>query len=232
MIKYSVVIVDDHTLLSQAIAAMVNTFSKFKVLYTCKNGKELIDKFSSSPKFIPDVVLMDINMPIMNGIETTEWITKKHQDVNVMALSVEDEEESEGKRVISNNGDSIQDIESSNDGSKVDMHAVLLDNESVHTIGFEDAEGNDIRNSDPNINVSKMYNKNLTTLIKKQGRQPKKQNGYRFQEEIKKLMYGYSDDLNPSDETSELMEQYIIEYLSNICNLVLRRSHRGGHNCM
>ena len=112
------------------------------------------------------------------------------------------------------------------------MHAVLLDNESVHTIGFEDAEGNDIRNSDPNINVSKMYNKNLTTLIKKQGRQPKKQNGYRFQEEIKKLMYGYSDDLNPSDETSELMEQYIIEYLSNICNLVLRRSHRGGHNCM
>ena len=92
MIKYSVVIVDDHTLLSQAIAAMVNTFSKFKVLYTCKNGKELIDKFSSSPKFIPDVVLMDINMPIMNGIETTEWITKNHQDVNVMALSVEDEE--------------------------------------------------------------------------------------------------------------------------------------------
>ena len=92
MIKYSVVIVDDHTLLSQAIAAMVNTFSKFKVLYTCKNGQELIDKFSLSPKFIPDVVLMDINMPIMNGIETTEWITKNHQDVNVMALSVEDEE--------------------------------------------------------------------------------------------------------------------------------------------
>ena len=92
MIKYSVVIVDDHTLLSQAIAAMVNTFSKFKVLYTCKNGQELIDKFSSSAKFIPDVVLMDINMPIMNGIETTEWITKNHQDVNVMALSVEDEE--------------------------------------------------------------------------------------------------------------------------------------------
>ncbi|KGL58975.1 response regulator transcription factor [Polaribacter sp. Hel1_85] len=92
MIKYSVVIVDDHTLLSQAIAAMVNTFEKFKVLYTCKNGQELVDQFSSSPKFIPDVVLMDINMPIMNGIETTEWITKNHQDVNVMALSVEDED--------------------------------------------------------------------------------------------------------------------------------------------
>ncbi|WP_158839259.1 response regulator transcription factor [Polaribacter sp. L3A8] len=92
MMKYSVVIVDDHTLLSQAIAAMVNTFPKFKVLYTCKNGQELIDKFSASPEFIPDVVLMDINMPIMNGIETTEWITNNHGSVHVMALSVEDED--------------------------------------------------------------------------------------------------------------------------------------------
>lgn len=92
MIKYSVVIVEDHTLLSQAIAGMVNTFDKFKVLYTCKNGQELIDKFSESPKNIPDIVLMDINMPIMNGLETTEWITKNHPIVNVVALSVEDEE--------------------------------------------------------------------------------------------------------------------------------------------
>ncbi|MFD2529501.1 MULTISPECIES: response regulator transcription factor [Polaribacter] len=92
MIKYSVVIVDDHTLLSQAIATMVNTFSKFKVLYTCKNGQELVEKFSASAKYIPDIVLMDINMPIMNGIETTDWITKNHESVNVMALSVEDED--------------------------------------------------------------------------------------------------------------------------------------------
>ncbi|WP_439127865.1 response regulator transcription factor [Polaribacter sp.] len=92
MIKYSVVVVDDHTLLSQAIAAMVESFSKFKVLYTCKNGQELVDKFSISPKHIPDVVLMDINMPILNGIETTEWITNNHENVNVMALSVEDED--------------------------------------------------------------------------------------------------------------------------------------------
>ncbi|WP_088324326.1 response regulator transcription factor [Polaribacter tangerinus] len=92
MIKYSVVIVDDHTLLSQAIAGMVNTFPKFKVLYTCKNGQEVIDKFSASPKNVPDLVLMDINMPIMNGIETTSWITENHETVNVMALSVEDED--------------------------------------------------------------------------------------------------------------------------------------------
>lgn len=90
MKNYSVVIVDDHTLLSQAIGAMVDTFDKFSVLYTCKNGRELTEKFLSSPKNVPDVVLMDINMPIMNGIETTQWITEHHSNVQVMALSVED----------------------------------------------------------------------------------------------------------------------------------------------
>ena len=91
MKEFTVVIVDDHTLLSQAIQAMVNTFDKFRVLYTCKNGEELVNKFSE-PENRPNVVLMDINMPIMNGIETTEWISKNYSFVNVMALSVEDED--------------------------------------------------------------------------------------------------------------------------------------------
>jgi DNA-binding NarL/FixJ family response regulator len=91
MKTYTVVVVDDHTLLSQAIATMVNTFANFNVLYTCKNGQELIAKFSDT-KTIPDVVLMDINMPIMNGIETTAWISKHHPKTNVMALSVEDDD--------------------------------------------------------------------------------------------------------------------------------------------
>ncbi|WP_407704734.1 response regulator transcription factor [Tenacibaculum tangerinum] len=88
--KYSVVVVDDHTLLSQAIEGMVNTFDKFKVLYTCKNGKEVVEKFLASPKNVPDVVLVDVNMPVMNGIETTEWIVSNYPNVHVMALSVED----------------------------------------------------------------------------------------------------------------------------------------------
>jgi len=88
--KYSVVVVDDHNLLSEAIAGMVNTFDKFKVLYTCKNGKEVEEKFTDSPKNIPDIVLVDVNMPVKNGIETTEWIVDKYPHVHVMALSVED----------------------------------------------------------------------------------------------------------------------------------------------
>ncbi len=88
--KYSVVVVDDHTLLSQAIESMVNTFDKFKVLYTCKNGKEVEEKFKASPRNIPDIVLVDVNMPVMNGIETTELVVNNYPNVHVLALSVED----------------------------------------------------------------------------------------------------------------------------------------------
>ncbi len=88
--SYSLVIVDDHTLLSQAIGAMVDNFDQFSVLYHCKNGEEMIQKFSDFPKNISDFVLRDINMPIMNGIETTQWVSENHPNVNLMALSVEE----------------------------------------------------------------------------------------------------------------------------------------------
>lgn len=91
MKKHTVVIVEDHLLLSQAIGNIVDSFDDFEVICLCNNGKELTEKFSTSDK-IPDVILMDINMPIMNGIETTEWLTKHHPNVKVLALSVEDDE--------------------------------------------------------------------------------------------------------------------------------------------
>lgn len=90
MKKFTVVVVDDHTLLSHAIQSMVDTFENFKVLYTWKNVQDLIDKISQSDKFIPDIILMDVNMPIMNGIEATTLVNKNFPSVNVIALSVED----------------------------------------------------------------------------------------------------------------------------------------------
>ena len=52
------------------------------------NGKEVIEGLESGIQ--PKVILLDINMPIMNGIETTAWITENYPITNVMALSVED----------------------------------------------------------------------------------------------------------------------------------------------
>ncbi|MDI1255285.1 MAG: response regulator transcription factor [Flavobacterium sp.] len=89
---HTVVIVEDHTLLLQAIAGIVDHFEHFEVSYLCKNGLELLEKFKFQ-KNIPDIVLMDINMPVMNGIETTKWINDNYPQVKVLALTVEEDEE-------------------------------------------------------------------------------------------------------------------------------------------
>jgi|SRR5690606_7404004 len=90
--NYTVAVVDDHFLLSQAIGGLVQDFENFNVLYLCKNGQELLDKFKKDGKNIPDLVLMDIKMPILNGIETTEQLKEKYPDVKVIALSIEEDE--------------------------------------------------------------------------------------------------------------------------------------------
>ena len=90
--KHSVVVVDDHTLLSQAISGLVDGFHNFKTIYSCKNGQELINSLKTR-KPIPDIVLMDINMPILNGIETTKHLKEHYEDIRVLALSIEENEE-------------------------------------------------------------------------------------------------------------------------------------------
>lgn len=91
MKTYSVAIVEDHVLLSQAIGGLVDSFDHFKVCYLCKNGKELITRLEENSN-TPDIVLMDINMPIMNGIETTTWITEHFPSIDVIGLSIEEDE--------------------------------------------------------------------------------------------------------------------------------------------
>ncbi|GAB1855925.1 response regulator transcription factor [Flavobacteriaceae bacterium MHTCC 0001] len=92
MTTYKIAVVEDHLLLSQAIASLVNSFKAFKVLYTCKNGKELLTKLKT-PTNIPDIILMDVNMPILNGIETTEIVKKEYPNIKVLALSVEENDD-------------------------------------------------------------------------------------------------------------------------------------------
>jgi len=93
MKNQNVVIVEDHILLSQAIASLVNSFENFNVIYLCNNGKELLDQIKNTPNSIPDIVLMDVNMPILNGFETTEILKKDYPDIKVLALSVDESDD-------------------------------------------------------------------------------------------------------------------------------------------
>lgn len=90
MKKNKVAIIEDHTLLSEAIAEVVDKFDQFEVAFLCKNGAELIEKLKITTP--PDIILMDVNMPIMNGIETTKWLSENFPDIYVLALTVEEDE--------------------------------------------------------------------------------------------------------------------------------------------
>ncbi len=85
-----VVLADDHGLLRHGLANLIKSFGGYEVLFEADNGnhfKQQLDK-----KQLPDIVLMDINMPEMDGYETTLWLKKNHPLVNVLALSMYDNE--------------------------------------------------------------------------------------------------------------------------------------------
>ena len=89
MKKKSIVIVDDHILIAKALEGIIGNFSEFEVIYVSENGKDLIQKFEEG-NTIPDIILLDISMPIMDGFETAARLSKNHPDIKIMALSMQE----------------------------------------------------------------------------------------------------------------------------------------------
>lgn len=81
---------DDHILLRNALATLINSFENCKVLYEAANGKELILKIKQQGP--PDVVLLDLSMPEMDGFETASWLNTNYPDVHVLMLTMYDSE--------------------------------------------------------------------------------------------------------------------------------------------
>jgi two-component system, NarL family, invasion response regulator UvrY len=88
--KINIVMVDDHVLLRRALAGLINTFEGCRVLYETNNGAELVKEIAARP--IPDVVLLDLNMPEMDGYQTATWLKEHYPDVHVLMLTMYDSE--------------------------------------------------------------------------------------------------------------------------------------------
>lgn len=90
MIK--VALVDDHSLIRNALAELVNNFEGFQVSLQASNGAEFVELLNTSP--VPEIALIDIHMPVMNGYDTAQVLSLNYPEIKIMALSVEDDEES------------------------------------------------------------------------------------------------------------------------------------------
>ncbi|MFC1900795.1 response regulator [Chloroflexota bacterium] len=90
MARITVLIVDDHTLVRDGIRSLLELVSDIEVVGEAENGREALDKVK---ELTPDVVLMDMAMPIMNGLEATRRIHREFPDTKILALTQYDDSE-------------------------------------------------------------------------------------------------------------------------------------------
>lgn len=86
-----IALVDDHTLFRNGLKLLLGNSPRYNVMIEASNGKDFIDNLTIDNA--PDVVLMDINMPVMNGIEATKAAVEKVPGLKIIALSMFGEED-------------------------------------------------------------------------------------------------------------------------------------------
>jgi DNA-binding NarL/FixJ family response regulator len=91
--KINIAIVDDHTLFRNGVAALMGEFEELKVIFEAENGEQMQQilakhSLNGSPSDLPQVILMDINMPVMDGYAATKWVKEKYPQIKVLALSM------------------------------------------------------------------------------------------------------------------------------------------------
>ena len=86
-----VAMAEDHTVMRKGIVSLINSFGDFSVIIDAVDGRDLISRIKASPE-LPDICLLDINMPVMNGYDTASYIRSRWADMKILALSMINEE--------------------------------------------------------------------------------------------------------------------------------------------
>lgn len=91
--KSKIIIVDDHLLFSQSLELLIKSFGDYDVINRFENGKVFISYLQENLDNDIDLILLDVNMPVLDGINTMKWIKENRPNLKVIALSVNDDEE-------------------------------------------------------------------------------------------------------------------------------------------
>ncbi len=86
--NYKIFLVDDHVLLRDGLTTLINKFDDCQVIGGAANGKDLIEKINEGVK--PDIIILDLNMPEMDGYATAEWLKKHRPEIKILILTMYD----------------------------------------------------------------------------------------------------------------------------------------------
>lgn len=148
MNNIKVTLVDDHILLRKGLASLISS-QGYTIHFECSDGKQLISKLNKQD--LPDIVLMDINMPEMDGFAATLWLKKNFPLVPVLALSMYDDE-SAIIRMLKNGakGYILKDAEPADLNAAIKAvvtkgfyYSELITGKLVHSIQESDEDDND-----------------------------------------------------------------------------------------
>lgn len=89
MKRIKIAIVDDQQLFRRGLKSLISEFNEMQVILEAENGKDFIDKLE---KKLPDVVLLDLEMPEMDGPQTLAYVKAKHPEMRVLILTMHNEE--------------------------------------------------------------------------------------------------------------------------------------------
>ena len=89
MKKIKIALADDYKIFREGLKVSLSVDDQFEIISEADNGEDLVNSFE---KHLPDVVIMDLKMPIMDGMEATQIIRKKYKEVKILVVSMYDDD--------------------------------------------------------------------------------------------------------------------------------------------
>ena len=183
----TVALVDDHVLLRKGLAALLVEKS-YDVVFQADNGRNFIDNCCNKG-IIPQVLLLDINMPVMDGYETAEWVRDHHPEMRILALSVFDDEHAIIKMLHKGaRGYLLKDCEPEELKTAIDniavkgfYHSELVSTKLIHSMSGPDSQQQRPGLTEKELQFLKLSCSELTykEIAVKMGLSPRTVDGYR-----------------------------------------------------
>ena len=89
----TIALIDDHKIFCDSLAGLINDFDGFKAIWCVQDGRKAMELLQDDNN-LPDIILLDIVMPGMSGVEVAKWLYENKKEIKVLALTMEEDDNS------------------------------------------------------------------------------------------------------------------------------------------